>query len=194
VNAEPLEVLLEQMRAGDLRAAERVFVAYEPQLRLIVRRQLSRRLRAKFDSVDVVQSVWVRVLRDFHAGGCRITSTAHLRNFLVQVTRNCLTDRLRHYRTALENEQPFTEAARTGAAVSGQPRPSEVAQANELWANLLALCPRQYHELLRLKRQGFSLATIAARTGLHEDSVRRIIRKLARKLALPQGSGIRNDS
>jgi len=109
------------------------------------------------------------------------------------VTRNCLTDRLRHYRTALESEEPLTEAAPTGAALSGQPRPSEVAQANELWANLLALCPPQYHELLRLKRQGFSLANIAARTGLHEDSVRRIIRKLARQFAVPAASGIGTD-
>ncbi len=74
MNAEPLEALLERMRAGDLRAAAHVFVAYEPHLRLIVRRQLSRRLRAKFDSVDVVQSVWVRVLHDFRATGCRSSS------------------------------------------------------------------------------------------------------------------------
>ena len=183
MNAELLEVLLDKMREGDSQAAEQVFLAYEPELRLIVRRQLSSRLRTKFDSLDVVQSVWVHVLRDFHAGGCGITDPAHLRNFLVRVACNCLTDRLRHYRTSLEREQPLREGDGESGPASGQPRPSEVAQANELWEAMLVNCPREYHELLRLKRQGFALAAIAARTGLHEDSVRRILRKLARQVA-----------
>jgi RNA polymerase sigma-70 factor (ECF subfamily) len=183
MNPEPLETLLDRMCSGDPRAAEQVFVAYEAQLRRLVRRQLSRRLRAKFDSLDVVQSVWAHVLNDFQQGGCRITSTTHLRNFLVRVTRNCLTDRLRHYRTALACEEPLTEAALTAAAAPHQPRPSEVAQANELWDNLLAVCPPAHHPVLELKRQGLPLAEIATRTGLHADSIRRILRKLARQVA-----------
>jgi RNA polymerase sigma-70 factor (ECF subfamily) len=176
------------MRAGDLQAAEHVFVTYEPQLRLIVRRQLSRRLRAKFDSMDVVQSVWTRVLHDFRANGCHLASTDHLRNFLVQVTRNCLIDRLRHFRAALAREQPVPASERVSATTSRQPRPSEIAQGNELWENMLANCPPQYHDLLRLKRQGLTLDAIAAQTGLHEGSVRRIIRQLARTLAFPTGA------
>ena len=188
--AEPLEILLEKMRAGDVRAAEQVFLAYEPELRLIVRRRLSRRLRAKFDSLDVVQSVWLRVLDDFEAKGCRLANPAHLRHFLVRVTRHCFIDRLRHYRRALECEEPLPEAGATNALASGQPRPSEVARGNELWENLLAVCPPEHHELLRLKRQGLPLAAIATRTGLHEGSIRRIIRQLARKLALGAGEPV----
>jgi RNA polymerase sigma factor (sigma-70 family) len=183
VNTELLEVLLEKMRAGDSQAAEQVFVAFEPELRLLVRRQLSRRLRTKFDSIDVVQSVWVHVLRDFRDSGCGITSPAHLRNFLVRVASNCLTDRLRHYRTGLEREQPLLDGDGACAPAVHQPRPSEVAQANDLWETMLANCPREHHDLLQLKRQGLPLAAIAARTGLHEDSVRRVLRKLARQLA-----------
>jgi RNA polymerase sigma-70 factor (ECF subfamily) len=187
VESEALELLLEKMRRGDLQAAEEVFTAYGPELRLMVRRRLSRRLRAKFDSVDVVQSVWVHVLQAVRECGCNISSKAHLGNFLVRVTGNCLTDRLRHYRTSLECERPFSDRVRAVAAVSGQPRPSEMAVADELWENMLAACPAKYHELLRLKRQGLGLAEIAERTGLHPDSVRRIIRKLARALAFSDG-------
>jgi RNA polymerase sigma-70 factor (ECF subfamily) len=187
---QPLETLLDKMRAGDFQAAEQLFVAYEPQLRLIARRQLSRRLRAKFDSLDVVQSVWTRALREFRDRGCDMSSTAHLRNFFIRVTRNCFTDRLRHYRTALAAEQPLTDASGAGAVASGQPRPSEIAQANELWQTMLAICPPQHHEVLQLKRQGFKLAAIAAHTGLHQDSVRRILRQLARQLACATGQSI----
>jgi len=186
VTAEPLDVLLDRIRADDYQAAEQIVVAYETQLRLIVRRQLSRRLRAKFDSLDVVQSVWTRMLHDFRARGCRIASTEHLRNYLVQVTRNCLTDRLRHFRVALQHEQSVEEVDTGDRAASRQPRPSEIAQGNELWDTMLACCPPKYHELLRLKRRGLSLDAIALKTGLHEGSVRRIIRQLARQLAFSQ--------
>src|SRR5262245_55217097 len=121
MKAQPLEDLLEKMRAGDVQAAEQVFLAYEPELRLIVRRRLSRRLRAKFDSLDVVQSVWLRVLGDFDEKGCRLDSPLHLRRFLVRITRNCFIDRLRHYRRALECEVPLPEAGAASAMATGQP-------------------------------------------------------------------------
>jgi RNA polymerase sigma-70 factor (ECF subfamily) len=94
-----------------------------------------------------------------------------------------LTDRLRHFRTALEHEQHLPDGDEAAAFASDQPRPSEVAQANELWETLLANCPQEYHLLLQLKRQGLPLETIADQTGLHEGSVRRILRKLARTVA-----------
>jgi RNA polymerase sigma-70 factor (ECF subfamily) len=62
-----------------------------------------------------------------------------------------------------------------------QPQPSEMAEADELWEEMLALCPPAHRELLRLKRQGVPLAEIAARTGLHESSVRRILYDLSRR-------------
>jgi RNA polymerase sigma-70 factor (ECF subfamily) len=185
---ESLDTLLEKMRVGDAAAAERVLITHEATLRRIVRRHLSRKLRAKFDSLDVVQSVWVRVLGNFRHRGCFIASPAHLRNFLICVTRNCLTDRLRRHRTALERERPATKDME---ATIRQPRPSELAQADELWERMLAVCPPEHHELLRLKRQGVPATAIAARTGLHEDSVHRIIRNLARRLAFGENPGSR---
>ena len=54
---------------------------------------------------------------------------------------------------------------------------------------MLALCSPAHHELLRLKRQGLRLAEIAARTGLHESSVRRILYDLARRYAERPAAG-----
>ena len=150
----------------------------------MVRRQLPATLRAKFDSVDIVQSVWAHLLHGFREAGWRFPNTAALRAFLVTVTRNRLTDRVRHYRSTLQNQQPLYEAC-VDQLPSAEPRPSEYAQAGDVWAKLLALCPPEHFELLQCKRQGLSLAEIAQRTGLHPDSIRRILRKLARRLACP---------
>ena len=181
-----LEELLERLRRGDVAAAEQVFRTYEPYLRQLVRRQLSAVLRAKFDSPDIVQSVWVDILRGFRESGCRFASADHLRAYLIRATRNRFTDRLRQYQKALEREQPLGSTDEQDLPRSPQPEPGAQLQADDLWARLVALCPPAHREVLLLKRQGCAVAEIAARTGLHEGSVRRVLYDLARRFAADQ--------
>jgi RNA polymerase sigma factor (sigma-70 family) len=189
MSTDPLAGLLEKLSTGDPKAAEQAFVAYEPYLRMVVRRQLPAWLRPKFDSVDVVQSVWADLLDGFRTAGWRFADVDHLRAFLVKVTRHRFIDRLRQHEHAREREQPLHESTASEGALADDPRPSEVAQAEDLWQQLLALCPPAHHELLRLKREGLPLDEIAARTGLHPSSVRRILYDLARRLAARQQAG-----
>jgi RNA polymerase sigma-70 factor (ECF subfamily) len=123
------------------------------------------------------------LLHHFRAGGARFDSPDHLRAFLIKATRNRFIDRLREHQPALQREQSLTEAE-DDLPASRQPGPDDLAQADDLWDQLMTLCPPEHHLLLELKRQGLSLAEIAERTGLHEGSIRRIVRTLARKLAL----------
>jgi RNA polymerase sigma-70 factor (ECF subfamily) len=187
MEGDALDSLMERLTNGETEAAEKVFQTFEPVLRMMVRRRLTPRLRAKFDSMDVVQSVWADVLRGYREEGWQFTDREHLRAFLARVTYNHFINSCRRHGRALEFEQPFTGDGQPGLPASGDPRPSELVQADELWEQLMALCPPAHRELLRLKRQGFALAEIAARTGLHESSVRRILYDLARKLAESRG-------
>src|SRR5215468_6195023 len=102
---DSLEALLEQLNSGDHAAAEQVFLAYEPYLRKVVRRLLPAELRAKFDSMDVVQSMYGDVLVAFRAGGMRFTSAGQLRAFLIRATRNRFIDRVRQHQTAARRER-----------------------------------------------------------------------------------------
>jgi hypothetical protein len=70
---------------------------------------------------------------------------------------------------------------------SAGPKPSELARRNELWDQILALCPPEHHGLLRLKLEGQSHAEIAAETGLHPNSVRRILADLAGRVEAANG-------
>jgi RNA polymerase sigma-70 factor (ECF subfamily) len=63
------------------------------------------------------------------------------------------------------------------------PRVSENFYAEELWQQMIEVCPSAHYELLTLKRQGASIAEIAERTQLHEGSVRRILYEIARRVA-----------
>lgn len=178
-----LDTLLEKLCSGDAAAAEQVFREYEPLLRRVIRRQLPPNLRAKFDSIDVVQSVWADILQGFRDSAWKFNDTDHLRAFLVKVTRNRFIDRYRRHQRALEFEQPLAASGVEELPAAQEPRPSELAQASELWERMLEICPPKHREVLLLKRQGLALADIVARTGLHEGSIRRILRQLARRLA-----------
>src|SRR5881296_4461586 len=126
---EPLDNLLAQLCSGDMAAAEQVFLAYEPYLRKAVRRQLPAPLRAKFDSTDILQSVWADVFRGFREAGWRFLDADHLRGFLYVATRNRLVDRIRQHQKALDREEPLEDAAEH-LLPSPRPRPSEVAEAD----------------------------------------------------------------
>lgn len=184
MDADHLDTLIERLNDGDVVAAERAFLAYEPYLRMAVRRQLNGPLRAKLDTMDIVQSVWADVLGRFRQASWRFADRAHLRAFLVRLTHNRLVDRRRQHSRALKLEQPLSETAIGELAGPNQPRPSEVAQGRELWERMLEICPPAHRDILRLKRQGLPLAEIAARAGLHEGSVRRILYDVARRLTL----------
>ena len=122
---QPLDSLLEKLCSGDPAAAERVFLAFEPYLRMVVRKKLPARLRAKFDSMDVVQSVWADVLRGFREAGWRFADEAHLRAFLVKLTRHRFIDQLRRHRTAVARERPLGElCAGRRARCRGSPAPA----------------------------------------------------------------------
>jgi RNA polymerase sigma-70 factor (ECF subfamily) len=184
---QPVDSVLEALCGGDPAAAERVFLAFEPYLRMVVRKKLPPRLRAKFDSVDIVQSVWADLLRGFREAGWRFADEAHLRAFLVKLTRHRFIDRLRRHRTAIARERPLGEISPAQEPLSMLPSPSELVQADELAQRMLALCPPAHREIVRLRLRGVAVAEIATRTGLHVGSIYRILNDLACRVAVDRG-------
>jgi RNA polymerase sigma-70 factor (ECF subfamily) len=181
---QPLESVLEKLCNGDPAAAERVFLAFEPYLRMVVRKRLPPRLRAKFDSVDIVQSVWADLLRGFRDAGWRFLDEAHLRAFLVKLTRHRFIDRIRRHRTAIARERPLGEISPAEEPRSRLPSPSELVRADELGQRILALCAPGHQEIVRLRLRGLPVAEVATRTGLHVGSVHRILHDLACRVAV----------
>lgn len=187
MGAQVFDNLLEQLGNGDAEAAERVFRDYEPYLRMIVRRKLTPSLRSKFDSIDIVQSVWTHILEDFNAEGWRFRDSNHLRAFLARSTYNRFIDHCRRHRRELQlQHSPGSEEA-FDYPDTRETRPSELAQADDLWKLLVKTCNPNHLHILELKRRGASLAEIAAKTGMHSSSIRRILYDLARRMAAPEG-------
>ncbi len=179
----PLDALLAKLNAGDPAAAEQLFLTFEPYLRMVIRRRLSNGLRAKFDSSDIVQSVWADVLDGLRKSKWNFHDVDQLRAFLVKMTRNRFIDRIRQHRMALELEVTMPEHDMDALAAERSARVSENFYADELWRQMLDVCPPAHYQVLHLKRQGASIADIARQSGLHEGSVRRILYDIAHRVA-----------
>lgn len=161
------------MERGDEQAQAEIYEEFVPYLRIVARRYINQSLRSKFDSVDVVQSVWTDLIVGLRNGKWTFSSAKHLRAFLAQATRNRVIDYVRkHQRTA--DHEPILGAepkART-------PHPSAEARAREHFEEILSRCSEGQRPIVELKCQGFSLAEIADRTGYHTSSIRRILYSL----------------
>jgi RNA polymerase sigma factor (sigma-70 family) len=174
---QPLGVLLDRLCSGDLEAAEHVFQTYEPVLRIMVRRMLPARLRRRFDSADIVQSVWGDLLRGFRDAGWRFASPEHLKAFLMTATRNRYLARQRKHLTRVNRESPLETSMPLEADAPG---PLEKMCAKDLWEKLLAHCPPEHRKFIELRRQGFTFQEIANQTGYHPSSVRLVLYKFIR--------------
>jgi RNA polymerase sigma-70 factor (ECF subfamily) len=138
--------------------------------------------------MDIVQSIWADLLSGFQNGQWVFTNPQQLRAFLVKVTRNRLVDRVRQQQTSLRLEERLDSSQLRGLARTQQAQPGAQLEADEIWQRLLRLCPTRHRKMLELKRQGLTLAEIAAQTGLHESSVRRLLYELAARLAESESS------
>jgi len=187
MSADHLDQLLARLNSGDTAAAEQVFRTYEPYLRILVRRELRAGLRTKFDSSDVVQSVWADLLEGIQGRGWHFADRAHLQAFLIRLAKHRFIDLCRKYRPALAREERLADHALAETVEGDVPRPSEVAQGNELWERIIALCPPNHHELVRMKLRGLTIDEIAAETGLHPNSVRRILVELSQRVDAANG-------
>ena len=181
---ESLDQWIERLNVGDVEAIAPVFRAYEPYLRIAVRRRLSARLRPKVDSVDVVQSVFADLVRGVRDCAWHFSGRPQLEAFLRRIAWRRLADRYQKHGRAIKREQSLEDTPSRSLGDTAQSRPSQEAQGREFWEGILGACPAAHHEIVRLRMQGHRMAEIAARTGLHEGSVRRILYELARRLSI----------
>jgi len=190
MNADSLSYWIERLNDGDLRAVEHVFRVYEPFLRIAVRRRLSRRLQAKVDSQDIVQSIFADVVDGVRKGGWRFAGRPELFAFLRRLAWRRLADRYHKHRQSLEREQSLAETSPVNLPATDMPRPSQVAQGREFWERILQACSPAHHDIVRMRMNGLRLSEIAARTGMHAGSVRRVIYDVARRLSVSRRTGV----
>jgi RNA polymerase sigma-70 factor (ECF subfamily) len=182
-----LRKFLARIRDGDEDAARELLRRYEAKVRLVVRRQLPRLLRSRFDSQDFVQSLWGSFFRRLRADPSELEDPRSLIAVLVQAARNKVIDEYRRAycdKRDVRREEPIWEGARPRDLPDGSDAPIEVAEASEAFGRLRALLPGDRRMVLDLKAAGLSCSEIAERVGLSERTVRRAIEDLRRRAGI----------
>jgi RNA polymerase sigma factor (sigma-70 family) len=182
-----LRQFLARIRDGDEDAARELLRRYEAKVRLVVRRQLPRLLRSRFDSQDFVQSIWGSFFRRIKAGPSELESTENLIGFLARAARNKVIDEYRRASSRkqdMRREESMWEGAQARDLVDGSDTPIEVAEASEALDRLRELLPVDRRTVLDLKAAGLTTVEIAARLGIGERTVRRVIEDLRRRAGL----------
>jgi len=177
---------LRRIQQGDQAAARELLQRYEPEVRLVVRRQLPRLLRSRFDSLDFLQSVWGSFFRRMRDAPTDFEDSRHLVAFLARAAKNKVIDEYRRaasLKNDMHREEPlWTDGDRPREVADPIDSPSEVAQAHEAFDRLNALVPRERRTMLELKAQGLSSKDIGDRLGVSERTVQRVLEDLRRRM------------
>jgi RNA polymerase sigma-70 factor (ECF subfamily) len=173
-----------RLRGGDPRAAEECFARYAQQLTRLAEQQLSRRLAARLDGADVVQSVFRTFFRRSAAGEFHIDSSAELWRLLVQITLQKARAYGRQHTAGVRDvaaEAP-DGAALLHEAAAHEPGPDEAAALVDQIEAVLRGLPALYCDLLQLRLEGYSVSDAAVRLSVSRRTVQRGLRLLQERL------------
>ncbi len=181
---KPITNLAARLRDGDPVAAEELFVRYGRRLITVAEQHLSRKLAARLDGADVVQSVFRTFFRRSAAGEFRLDSSAELWRLLVQITLRKARFYGRQHTASVRDvaaEAPGGAALLAGAAAH-EPGPAEAAVLVDQIEGLLRGLPALYSDLLRFRLEGYSATEAAARLGVSRRTVHRGLALLRQRL------------
>lgn len=193
--AQPVDVdddlagFLARIREGDQDAARDLLNRYEAEVRLVVRRQLPRLLRSRFDSLDFLQSVWGSFFRRVRAanGPFDFDDSRHLVAFLARAAKNKVIDEYRRAASRkqdMHREEPlWADGDRPRDLAGGGDTASEVFEAREVFCRLQDLLPEGRREVLEHKARGLSSREIGEQLGVSERTVQRVLEDLRRRAA-----------
>src|SRR6185436_3844449 len=122
-----------RIQAGDENAARELLQRYEPEVRLVVRRQLPRLLRSRFDSLDFLQSVWGSFFQRMRTAPTEFDDSRHLVAFLARAAKNKVIDEYRRAASQKHDmhreESIWSEGHSPRELAADLDTPSEVVQA-----------------------------------------------------------------
>jgi RNA polymerase sigma factor (sigma-70 family) len=172
------------VRTGDQAAAAELVQEFEPELRRAVRMRLTDpRLRRKYDSLDICQSVLASFFVRVAGGRFNLPEPGHLVRLLVRMAHNKLVD---HARKADHRKEADDNLIR--AAAGPDDTPSHIVAERELLKAAREHLTAEETRIAELRAHGCEWAEIARVIGGSAEGVRkkmgRAIERLCRRFDL----------
>jgi RNA polymerase sigma-70 factor (ECF subfamily) len=183
--------LVARWRDGDQGAAKELFDRYADRLMALARRRIGARLASRVDPEDVVQSVFRTVFGRLKQGQFRIEDQDDLCKLLVRVTVHKTLRQVEFHTAAKRNpklEEPQGELSqeRVMELLDSDPSPDHVVAFVDQLEHFLNQLSPQERQVVELRLQGHSNEEVAAKLGVIDRRVRRIVERV-RGLAGQEG-------
>ena len=183
VSDKQFHMLMRAALTGSDVAARKLFEDYEPVLLNAIRRKLNKKVRSKFDSIDIAQDVWASFFAE--PAEKRVFKTSkELLAFLTKLARNKAIDAMRQnislHKYGFQREQSLDDSRRINKEelAGNQATPSQIMMTQEEWSEFLGKQPLVYRRIFIKVREGSSHREIARELGLHVRTVDRVVAKL----------------
>lgn len=179
-NAPESVLLAARLQTGDTAAADAVYVRYGQRLAALAQSRLSRRLAARVDAEDVVQSALFCFFAGIQRGEFTIETSGALWNLLAKITLHKVAQQAeRHHarkRSLLrETKAEPNEAERSTIANSPSSGVDDVAILNDELAWLYGRLDPLQRRTIELRLMGRDASEIAKELGPTERTIRRWI-------------------
>jgi RNA polymerase sigma-70 factor (ECF subfamily) len=170
-------------RAGDEDAARQIVERYVDRLVALVRQRLSRRLARRVDPEDVMQSVFRTFFDRAKAGEFRLDAPDDLCKLLTRITIHKTLRQVVFHQAAKRDLKRETAEGEDGPRVllellDREPTPEEANVFVDQLEDFLGQLRAQDRQILELRLQGHKNAEIAARMGVSERKIRRLMERV----------------
>jgi RNA polymerase sigma-70 factor (ECF subfamily) len=181
--------LLARVKAGDQDAAAQIFERYSGRLRALARSRLGRRVLAKVDPEDIVQSVCRSFFVRHAKGQFEFDGWNGLWALLATITLRKCGQKVNYFqaiRRDVRREQPATpspdDSAASWQAIAREPTPSEAAILVETVQEMMRGLEGHQRDVFELALQGYSVAEISDKVGYSRRTVQRVVERVRRRL------------
>jgi RNA polymerase sigma factor (sigma-70 family) len=174
----------ERLRRGESSASEELLQRYARRLRAIASRRVGCILRSKFDTEDVLQSVFGSFFAEMRSGKISVTSSHNLRGLLaLMVTRKCAryaerySSLSRDYKRESSAEGVGNNSRGSWEIHDSRPLPDEIVAQADAWNMKLGKLPPLDRQVVESFMLGDSTSEIALRMRCSSRTIQRILRR-----------------
>lgn len=186
--ALPLGALFDRAGEGDPFAVDSIR-ELERQMRLAAGARFPEKLRRFLEPADVVQEVWLGMLRQRRKRPEKFGAIRSPRAVLLQAVKRKTWEEYRSRSVCakrdMERQEPLVSMPNgvylERHFVAAGASPVDAVLADDLFTAMLGKCEPAQAEVLKLRREGFTQAEIAERMGLNERTVRRYLDAIQEK-------------
>ncbi|MFP6765753.1 MAG: sigma-70 family RNA polymerase sigma factor [Planctomycetaceae bacterium] len=179
MTSESIRLLLD-CQDGDESAAWTLYERYVKRLVGLARSRLSRKLTARVDAEDVVQSVYRSFFRNAQAGRYELEQSGDLWRLLASITVNKVRDQAKRHtqqKRTVDRESAINDSELPiesfGSLIADEPSPEAAAMLIEEIGQVMTQLDKSQREILELRLQGHIVEDIAAAVHCSERTVRR---------------------